>query len=199
MNANLLSTSKITGRSVTNAEGEDLGDVKDVVVDLDSGNVAYAVISFGGFLGIGDKYFAVPWDALTIEGYKDKVLMDVDKKTLENAPGFDKDEWPSSPDRGFVSQVHEHYGYKPYWERYETKKEEQEEEDIFITEIPGNIRKVGNTEGSSVKSGAEVHEQTVRDIDEQRHAADRPFEQRPSNSEYVGGYEKEKDKNKFNK
>lgn len=193
MNANLLSTSKITGRSVTNAKGEDLGDVKDVVVDVESGNVAYAVISFGGFLGIGDKYFAVPWDALKIEGYDDKVLMDVDKKTLENAPGFDKDEWPSSPDRGFVSQVHEHYGYKPYWEKQE------EEEDIFITEIPGNVRKIGNTEGSSVKSGAEVHEQTLRDIEEQNSAANRPYDDIPPNSEYVGGYEKEKDKNRYDK
>ncbi|CAN5262909.1 hypothetical protein BH23BAC1_BH23BAC1_33570 [soil metagenome] len=117
MNYNLISTSSLTGYGVTNRKGENLGDLKDIMIDLESGEIAYVVISFGGFLGIGDKLFAVPFEALSIERNNDQVIMDVTKEKLENAPGFDKDNWPSSPDRQFVSDVHSHYGYKPYWER----------------------------------------------------------------------------------
>jgi sporulation protein YlmC with PRC-barrel domain len=117
MNYNLLSTSTLTGTGVTNRKGENLGDLKDIMIDLESGEIAYAVISFGGFLGIGDKLFAVPFEALTIDKINEQIVMDVTKEKLENAPGFDKDNWPSSPDRQFVSDVHSHYGYKPYWER----------------------------------------------------------------------------------
>lgn len=117
MNYNLMSTSSLTGTGVTNRKGENLGDLKDIMIDLESGEIAYAVISFGGFLGIGDKLFAVPFEALTIDKNNEQIIMDVSKEKLENAPGFDKDNWPSSPDRQFVSDVHSHYGYKPYWER----------------------------------------------------------------------------------
>jgi sporulation protein YlmC with PRC-barrel domain len=117
MDYNLLSTSTLSGTDVTNRQGENLGDLKDIMIDLESGEIAYVVISFGGFLGIGDKLFAVPWEALTIDKRNEQIIMDVTKEKLENAPGFDKDNWPSSPDRQFVSDVHSHYGYKPYWER----------------------------------------------------------------------------------
>lgn len=117
MDYRLLSTSSIAGTDVTNRKGENLGDIKDIMLDLESGEVAYAVISFGGFLGIGDKLFAVPWEALTIDKRNEQIIMDVTKEKLENAPGFDKDNWPSSPDRQFVQDVHSHYGYKPYWDR----------------------------------------------------------------------------------
>jgi sporulation protein YlmC with PRC-barrel domain len=164
MDYNMLSTSTLTGKSVVNYKGEDLGDVKDIVLDLESGNVAYAVISYGGFLGIGDKYFAVPWDALHLEN-DDKIVLNVDKETMENSPGFDKDHWPSSPNREFVSQVHEHYGYKPYWEKNE---ENLNKDDVFITESPettgkesGSWNKDTSTSGSEgrrppmEKSGSE--------------------------------------------
>ncbi|MDQ3535890.1 MAG: PRC-barrel domain-containing protein [Bacteroidota bacterium] len=117
MDYNLLSTSSLSGTDITNRNGENLGDLKDIMLDLESGEVAYAVISFGGFLGIGDKLFAVPWEALTFDKSNEQIIMDVSKEKLENAPGFDKDNWPTSPDRQFVQDVHSHYGYKPYWER----------------------------------------------------------------------------------
>jgi hypothetical protein len=107
----------LTGTGVTNRQGENLGDIKDIMIDLESGEIAYAVVSFGGFLGIGDKLFAVPFEALSVDKRNEQIFMDVTKEKLENAPGFDKDNWPSSPDRQFVSDVHSHYGYKPYWER----------------------------------------------------------------------------------
>lgn len=122
MNNNLLSSSTLSGTGITNRKGENLGDVKDIMIDIESGEVAYVVISFGGFLGIGDKLFAVPWEALQVDQNHEQIVVDVDKQKLENAPGFDKDNWPSSPDRQFIEDVHSHYGYKPYWERERTSR-----------------------------------------------------------------------------
>lgn len=117
MTTNLLSASTLKGTSVKNPAGENLGDIKDLMIDYNSGNVAYAVIAFGGFLGIGDKYFAVPLEALRVDKNTEEIIMDVNKEKLENAPGFDKDNWPTTADREFLTEVHSHYGYKPYWER----------------------------------------------------------------------------------
>jgi sporulation protein YlmC with PRC-barrel domain len=83
MDYNLLSTSSLSGTDVTNRKGENLGDLKDIMLDLESGEVAYAVISFGGFLGIGDKLFAVPWEALTFDKSNEQIIMDVSKEKLE--------------------------------------------------------------------------------------------------------------------
>lgn len=117
MTTNLLSSSTMMGTSVTNRAGENLGDVKDIMIDPTTGSVAYVVVSFGGFLGIGDKYFAVPMEAFQINREMEEFILDVDKEKLKNAPGFDKDNWPSTADRQFLTDVHSHYGYKPYWER----------------------------------------------------------------------------------
>ncbi len=86
------------------------------MLDLESGQIAYAVLSFGGFLGIGDKLFAVPWKALELNSAEREFILDVDKKTLENAPGFDKDNWPDMADETWISNLHAHYGSAPYWD-----------------------------------------------------------------------------------
>ncbi len=112
---NILTTSKLSGDSVRNAEGEDLGKVKDFMVDLGNGNIIYTVLSFGGFLGMGNKLFAVPWEALRVDTEDKNFVLDVDKEVLKNAPGFDKNDWPSSADRDFINRVHTHYGYEPYY------------------------------------------------------------------------------------
>ncbi len=117
MTTNLLSSSSMMGTNVVNRTGDNLGDIKDIMIDPSSGNVAYVVVSFGGFLGIGDKYFAIPMEAFHIDRENENFILDVDKAKMENAPGFDKDNWPSSADRQFLTDVHSHYGYKPYWER----------------------------------------------------------------------------------
>ncbi len=113
----VLSASTITGDKVRNRAGEDLGTIEEIMLDVTSGEVAYAVISFGGFLGLGDKLFAVPWNSLELNAEAHEFLLDVDKNTLENAPGFDKDNWPDFADQSFGSQVHEHYSQPVYWER----------------------------------------------------------------------------------
>jgi len=104
-------TSAIEGMVVRNAAGEDLGKVKDLVIDLESGTIVYAALDFGGFIGIGDKLFAVPWDAFKI-GTTDKeehLVLATTKEKLTKAPGFDKNHWPVLSDPAW-SHVDEFYG-----------------------------------------------------------------------------------------
>jgi sporulation protein YlmC with PRC-barrel domain len=90
---------KIIGTDVKNTKGEDLGDIKDLVLNPMRGNVVYAVISYGGILGMGDKLFAVPWSALRWTADKDHYVLNMDKDALKNAPGFDEDHWPDSANK----------------------------------------------------------------------------------------------------
>ena len=112
----ILSTSTLSGNEVFNIEGKHLGDIKDFMLDMDNGCVAYAVLSFGGFLGLGDKLFAVPFEALSVDTERHAFIVDIDKELLKDAPGFDKDNWPSTPDRDFINRIHTHYGYDPYYD-----------------------------------------------------------------------------------
>jgi PRC-barrel domain. len=105
----VLSSSTLTGDSVRNPEGEDLGDIKDLMIDTASGNVEYAVLSFGGLLGMGDKLFAVPWKSLRVDTANHCLVLDVPKERLKDAPGFDKDNWPNFADTTFTSQISNYY------------------------------------------------------------------------------------------
>lgn len=113
---NVLSASTLAGDSVRNSAGEDLGKVDEIMIDLQSGKVAYAVLSFGGVLGMGNKLFAVPWSALKVDEDDKCFILDADKKTLENAPGFAKDNWPDMADKAWRSEVYDYYDATPYWE-----------------------------------------------------------------------------------
>jgi sporulation protein YlmC with PRC-barrel domain len=113
----VLSAASIIGNKVVNTDGEQLGNIKDLVIDLDDAQIAYAVLSFGGFLGLGDKLFAIPLEALTFDTRENQVVLDVDKDVLKNAPGFDKDKWPDTAqyEAGWLLDIYEYYGYSPYW------------------------------------------------------------------------------------
>jgi CheY-like chemotaxis protein/sporulation protein YlmC with PRC-barrel domain len=115
-NPRVLSSSTICSDRVKNAAGEDLGKIEDLMIDLDSGRIAYAVLSFGGFLKMGNKLFAVPWQALTVDTVQKVLVLNVDKTVLERAPGFDKENWPDMADPTFGRSIYKHYGYRPYWE-----------------------------------------------------------------------------------
>ena len=91
--------SKIIGTKVKNPNDENLGDIKDLVIDPESGQVVYGVVSFGGVLGMGDKLFAIPWDALRWNPDKKYYVLDLDKDTLKKAPGFDKKHWPDTSNK----------------------------------------------------------------------------------------------------
>lgn len=110
-----ISASTLMGDRVVNRSGEDLGKIEEIMIDVNKGRIAYAVLSFGGFLKIGEKLFAVPWETLRLNTEEKKFFLDVSEDKLKNAPGFDKDNWPQTPDRSFQSDIYDYYGYKYYW------------------------------------------------------------------------------------
>jgi len=112
----LMTASTLEGDKVVNRQGEDLGEIDEIMLDVPRGRIAYAVMSSGGFLGMGEKLFAIPWSALTLDTDNKCFVLDVDRQRLKDAPGFDKDNWPSMPDTEFDARVHSYYGTRPYWE-----------------------------------------------------------------------------------
>lgn len=107
----------IIGDKVKNMFGEDLGTIEEVMIDVSSGQVAYLVLSFGGILGMGNKLFAIPWQAFSPHPEEHKVLcLNVDQQTLKAAPGFDKKHWPDTAINRYLVEVNRYYGYEPYWE-----------------------------------------------------------------------------------
>jgi sporulation protein YlmC with PRC-barrel domain len=112
----VLAADTLRGDKVVNLQNEDLGKIEHLMIDLGTGRVAYAVLSFGGFLGMGDKLFAIPWSALTVDTFEKRFILQVDKELLKRAPGFDKEQWPNMADRAWGTQVFKYYGAKPYWD-----------------------------------------------------------------------------------
>ena len=112
-----LSASSLIGDGVRNAQGESLGNLKELMVDVERGQIAYAVLDFGGVLGVGNKLFAVPWQAFDVDEKDHKLVLNIDKDRLKNAEGFDKNDWPDTADLNWGKQVHDYYGYTPYWEQ----------------------------------------------------------------------------------
>lgn len=107
--ATLLSASTITGDDVYNMQDENLGKITDVMLDITEGKIRYAVLASGGFLGMGDRLFAVPWNALKQDKEHKRFILDVDLERLKNAPGFDKDQWPNMADATWNSTVESYY------------------------------------------------------------------------------------------
>jgi sporulation protein YlmC with PRC-barrel domain len=113
----VVQVSKVIGNKVVNPSGELLGNLKELVLDLEEERIAYAVLSFGGFMGLGDKLFAIPWEALVLNPKDYTFILNVEKEVLEKAPGFDKDHWPDDAqyEAGWLLDIYEYYGYSPYW------------------------------------------------------------------------------------
>ncbi len=112
----VMDADTLIGDSVVNDAGEDLGKIEAIMLDVAEGRIAYAVLSFGGFLGMGDKLFAIPWSALTLDAEQKCFVLSVAKERLEGAPGFDKDHWPSMADPTWAADVHTYYNARPYWD-----------------------------------------------------------------------------------
>ncbi|MBJ7312272.1 PRC-barrel domain-containing protein [Rugamonas sp. CCM 8940] len=106
----LMGADTLIGEDVYNQQEEDLGDIKEIMLDMQSGQIAYAVLSFGGWLGLGDKLFAVPWQSLQLDTANKRFLLDVSKERLKAAPGFNKDDWPDMASSEFSSSIHGFYG-----------------------------------------------------------------------------------------
>ena len=113
----VIKPSELVGREVVNTQDENLGEIEDVMIDPVSGRIAYVVIEHGGFLGIGDDMFAVPWSAMQfVPGNEDTVLLDIPEEKLENAPRFTSEDETPLERREWVTAVHTYYGVDPYWQ-----------------------------------------------------------------------------------
>jgi sporulation protein YlmC with PRC-barrel domain len=109
----LMGADTLLGEDVVNAANDKLGDIKEIMLDMSTGQVAYAVLAFGGFLGMGEKLFAVPWQALHLDTAAKRFVLNVDKDRLKGAPGFNKDSWPDMSDMGWANSIHTFYGTDP--------------------------------------------------------------------------------------
>lgn len=106
----LMGADTLNGNDVYNLEDDDIGSIKEIMLDMAEGKISYAVLSFGSILGMGEKLFAVPWSALTLDTVNKRFVLDVEKDRLKDAPGFDKDHWPDMADPTWANSVHEYYG-----------------------------------------------------------------------------------------
>ena len=107
----VVAATAVIGDRVRNPGGESLGKIEDIMLDPDTGAIAYAVLSFGGFLGMGNKLFALPWRELKQNPADHEFILNVDRQVLESAPGFDKDDWPDMAAPEWGDRIRRH------WER----------------------------------------------------------------------------------
>ncbi|KTD52577.1 PRC-barrel domain protein [Legionella quinlivanii] len=105
----VVKASEVSGVKVKNNAGEYLGDINEVVLDKISGRVNYLVLDFGGFMGFGNKFFAIPWHLFNYNKEDDCFVLQIEKERLKNAPGFDKDNWPNFADSSFASSLEKYY------------------------------------------------------------------------------------------
>ena len=108
----LLAAGTLIGDKVVNQKDEHIGKIEELMIDVANGHVAYAVMSFGGFLNFGNKFFAVPWKTLVVNEDKKCFVLNVDKDRLKDAPGFDKDHWPDMTPE-WSAEISKFYEFKP--------------------------------------------------------------------------------------
>ncbi len=109
------SASGLTGNKVVNLDNRTLGDIKDLLLDLGRGQIAYVVLEPGSFLGLGGRYFAVPWNALRVESDNKPFVLDANKEQFENAEGLDKNNWPDFANPTFGDKAHRAFDREPYY------------------------------------------------------------------------------------
>jgi sporulation protein YlmC with PRC-barrel domain len=113
----VMGATTLVGNEVCDRQDENLGKIHEIMLDTATGHVAYAVLAAGGFLGVGDKYFAIPWEMLELDTDYKQFTLNISKDELKQAPGFDKDHWPSMADTTWAEEIHGYYKTTPYWER----------------------------------------------------------------------------------
>jgi len=111
-----VKTSSVIGTDVVSPKGDSLGDIKEVVIDPRTGKVAYVVVAFGGFLGMGEKLFAIPFSSFDYNVTKNHYVLAITQDRLKAAPGFDPNNWPAMTDEKWNRDVYKFYGRPPYWE-----------------------------------------------------------------------------------
>jgi sporulation protein YlmC with PRC-barrel domain len=162
---NILRISEMIGTTVENTQGDNLGEIHDVVVDPSDGNIAYAVLAGGGFLGLGEKYFAIPWrafQAVTDDDDKtevERMILDADKDRMQNAPGFDKDNWPDMANPEWGQTVHAYYGQQDYWQQRQNRQSAQSSTAMTERSVSATVQQV---QGTTVE--LEVPQDLVQDL-----------------------------------
>jgi sporulation protein YlmC with PRC-barrel domain len=109
---NVTRASKLTGATVKNTKGEDIGEIEDLVISKD-GRIQYVVLAHGGILGAGEKLFAVPWKAVKAGDQEDSYIVNIDKERLAQAPSFQRNNWPNFADRDVYMMYYGYYGVEP--------------------------------------------------------------------------------------
>lgn len=114
-NGIVIPADKVAGTDVYNGDGERLGHIHDIMIDKLSGRVAFALMSFGGFLGIGERFHPLPWGVLNYDREEGGFVVDLDRDTLERAPNYDFDTVVDWDDADWRTGVYDHYGAPHYW------------------------------------------------------------------------------------
>lgn len=112
---NTLGATTITGHLVRDKNGEEVGRIDDVLIDLESGCIAYAVLTFDTMFPGDTRLFAVPWEALTLSSKRHHFILEADRPLLTLAPGFERDQWPDATYE-WLGEIYAYYGLEPYWE-----------------------------------------------------------------------------------
>lgn len=105
----------LVGDPIVDKDGDELGKLEHIVLDVPRGRIAYAVLGRGGVFGIGERLFAVPWSALALDAQRKCFVLDISRERLDRAPGFDRDHWPAMGDPRWAREVHDFYAARPYW------------------------------------------------------------------------------------
>lgn len=111
----IMAADSLDNEKVVDLNGESVGKITDIMLDVVNGRIAYAVLSVGGLFGLGDKLFAIPWGALTLDTDRKCFILNANADRLKDAPGFDKDHWPTMADPSWASTVHQYYNVPQYW------------------------------------------------------------------------------------
>ena len=112
----LIAARQVQGTTVFNTASEKLGSVNDVMIDKGTGRIAYAILSFGGFLGIGDRYYPLPWEKLSYNTELGGYVVDIDRDVLEGAPSYTDEATASWNDEAWSRNVYSYYGVHPFWD-----------------------------------------------------------------------------------
>jgi sporulation protein YlmC with PRC-barrel domain len=111
----VMAARTLEGDRVLTLDGDDIGRVADIMLDVRSGRIAYAVVSAAGQPGIGDKLLAVPWNVLVLDAERQCFVLPVATERVREAPGFDRNRWPAMADPDWAEALHAYYGSSPYW------------------------------------------------------------------------------------
>ncbi len=111
----VMAAATLDDTQVVSSDGEDVGKISDIMLDVRSGRIAYAVLSEGGFLGIGTTLHAIPWNALALDTDAKCFRVSIAAQQIKDDPGFDKDHWPSMADTTWGTELHRYYNREPYW------------------------------------------------------------------------------------